>query len=519
MRGGFFVFIFVFASACGNPSSTPSDAPSIDGPHADGHVDGGGSGGFTTETYLKASNTGLYNALGYAIAISQDGNTLVVGSPAEATSGSGIDPTPDRLGMNSGAVYVYTKTGSTWAQQAFIKASGAMSIVDSRFGTSVALSADGNTLAVGAPMDDSNATGIGGDEENIMAPHSGAVYVFTRTGTTWSFQTFVKASNTDVNDQFGWSVALSGTGTTLAVGAQLEDSAAVGIGGDQADNTAVDAGAVYVFAYAGAWTQQAYIKASNTGAGDGFGGAVALSSDGNTLAVTAVLEASSATGIGGTQSDNSAAGAGAAYVFSRSGTTWAQQAYVKASNTEAHDLFGSSVTLSGDGNKLAVGAYQEDSAGSNQADNSAFNAGAAYVFARAGTTWSQQAYIKASNPDVQDNFGLAVALSTDGSTLAVGAPFESGSAINIGGNQSSNAAPSAGAVYVMTATGSTWGAPQYVKASNTDAEDEFGWSVALSSDGSVLAAGAVNESSAATGVGGNQQDNNASMSGAAYVIR
>src|SRR5262245_24489491 len=106
----------------------------------------------------------------------------------------------------------------------------------------------------------------------------------------------------------------------------------------------------------------AYVKASNTGAGDQFGSSVALSADGSTLAVGAWLEDSVAAGIGGNQADNSAPAAGAVYLFTRSGTTWSQQAYVKASNTGANDWFGSSVALSADGSTLAVGASREDSA-------------------------------------------------------------------------------------------------------------------------------------------------------------
>jgi hypothetical protein len=113
-------------------------------------------------------------------------------------------------------------------------------------------------------------------------------------------------------------LALSGDGNTLAVGADREDSAAIGVNGDQADNNARFAGAVYVFARdtGGVWTQQAYVKSSNTDAGeDFFGQSMALSGDGNTLAVGAFGERSAATGVNGDQADNSASVAGAVYVF------------------------------------------------------------------------------------------------------------------------------------------------------------------------------------------------------------
>src|SRR5579883_1227539 len=171
---------------------------------------------------------------------------------------------------------------------------------------------------------------------------------------------YIKPSNTKSDLQFGAAIALSADGNTLAVGSVAEDSAAKGINGNQADHSALDAGAVYVYTRTpGGWKQQAYVKASNAHKGYQFGNALSLSNDGNTLAVGSTGEASSATGINGNQTDTSMEGAGAVYVFSRSGGTWAQQAYVKASNTGGTDIgnqFGYSVALSGDGNTLAVGS-------------------------------------------------------------------------------------------------------------------------------------------------------------------
>ena len=151
-------------------------------------------------------------------------------------------------------------------------------------------------------------------------------------------------------------------------------------------------------------------KASNTDANDGFGGSVSLSADGDTLAVGAFFEDSAATGVGGKEHDNSASSAGAVYVFVRSGRSWSQQAYVKASNTGALDGFGGSVSLSADGDTLAVGAAGEESGATgigntDPNDNSISNAGAVYVFVRSGGSWSQQAYVKASNTDTLDLFG------------------------------------------------------------------------------------------------------------------
>jgi hypothetical protein len=471
--------------------------------------------------YAKASNTGAGDEFGFAVALSGDGNTLAVAARDEDSAATGVGGNQaDDTAADSGTVYVFTRSGTTWSQQAYVKASNTGA--GDEFGYAVALSSDGNTLAVGARFEDSAATGIGGDQADNTAGNSGAAYVFTRGGTTWSQQAYVKASNTGASDEFGIAVALSGDGNTLAVGAYLEDSAATGIGGNQADNSSGDSGAAYVFTRSGStWSQQAYVKASNTGAGDRFGLDVALSSDGNTLAVGADLEDSAATGIGGNQADNTAGNSGAAYVFTRGGTTWSQQAYVKASNTGAGDRFGVAVALSSDGNTLAVGALEEDSAatgiGGDQTSNAATESGAAYVFTRSGTAWSQQAYVKASNTGAGDLFGEAVALSGDGNTLAVAALQEDSAATGIGGDQASNAVLDPGAAYVFTRAGAAWSQQAYVKASNTGASDQFGFAVALSNDGNTLAVGAWLEDSAATGIGGNQADNSFLNSGAVYL--
>ncbi|WP_345323173.1 FG-GAP repeat protein [Candidatus Villigracilis proximus] len=165
-------------------------------------------------------------------------------------------------------------------------------------------------------------------------------------------------------------------------------------------------------------TQQAYLKASNPGASD-YLGYQAMALSGDTLVIGAYSEDSNAVGVNGNQLDNSASSAGAVYVFTRSNGVWSQQAYLKASNPNLDDSFGSSVDISGD--TIVVGAPGEDGnatgVNGNQLSNSAENAGAVYVFTRSGTIWSQQAYLKASNTDAGDYFGLPVKVSGD--TIAV----------------------------------------------------------------------------------------------------
>jgi hypothetical protein len=474
--------------------------------------------------YIKADNTDAQDWFGGAVALSADGNTLVVGARGEdagtGIDGDGADNSVDR----AGAVYLFTRINGTWQQQAYIKA-GRTDAFD-RFGEAVALSAHGNTLAVGMTGESSASTGTSfngsGSEDNSM-PGAGAVYVYTRISGTWQQQAYVKAGNTDSGDSFGSAVALSANGNILAVGATGEDSAAVGIGGDGNDNSMADAGAVYVYYRdsGGIWQLPTYVKAGNTDAGDSFGHAVTLSSDGNTLAVGASNEASAARGIDGDENDNSMPGTGAVYLFRYSNRTWQQQAYIKAGNTDEEDYFGQGVALSSDGNTLAVGAGGEDSAATgingNGSDNSMPGAGAVYLFTRSSGSWQQQSYVKAGNTDADDSFGHTVALSSDGNTLAVGSTGEDSAARGIGGDENNNNMSDAGTAYVFRHSGGNWRQQSYVKTGNTDYDDRFGGAVALSFDGNTLAVGAQGEASAATGINGNEEDNSMENAGAVYL--
>ena len=434
------------------------------------------------QAYVKASNTTASNFFGGAIAL--DGNIMVAGVQSERTGA-----------LNSGAAYVFVRNGTAWSQEAFLKAPTV--IADERFGRSVALS--GDTLVIGAPAPPNSATG--------QPVGSGSVYVYTRSGATWVPQATLKASNAETSDRFGSSVALDGN--TLIVGASGEDSIVqrviAGAPDETAtDNGAIDSGAVYVFTRRnGVWTQQAYVKASNAEAGDGFGTSVALVDD--TFVVGAEFESSAAQGINGDQGDNSASGSGAVYVFTRGNNGWEQEAYIKASNTEDRDKFGADLALAS--NMLVVGATGEDSAligvtsgspSEQTTGNNATDSGAVYVFTRSGGNWSQEAYVKASNSVAKDVFGTHLAVGTG--VIAVGAAGKDGHR---------------GIIYLFTKKNGAWAEQLSGTASNADASDNFGSSVALS--GNTIAVGAIGESSKATGVNGDGTDNSARASGAAYV--
>ena len=457
---------------------------------------------FGDEGYFKSASTDSDDLFGYAVALSADGDTLAVGVPFDDSGATGIDGDPDATGgSDSGAVYVFVQNGSgVWSQQAYVKASNAQRFDE--FGTSLALSADGNTLAVGARYEGSF--------------RQGAAYVFGRDGSgVWTEQAYLTASNAEVEDVFGWSVALSGDGLRLAVGATSEDSAATGIDGDETDNGRGQSGAVYVFLGDGAgnWSQEAYVKASNSGDLDTFGYSVDLDDDGNTLVVGAPQEKSKATGIGGDQADDTGFHIGAAYVFTRDGSGWSQQAYVKASNAGQGDRFAHGIAVSANGDRLAAGAISEDSSakgvnGNQNADTNLFNAGAVYVFDRDGTgTWTQSAYVKSSNTAKSYGFGQGIALFGD--TLAVSEPGYLGAA---------------GAVHLYMRDGSgTWSHDRRIVPQVSDGDDNFGGSQgdhsrAVDLGGGVLAVGAPEEDSSANGIGVGQADNSASKAGAAYVF-
>ncbi len=459
------------------------------------------AGTFAETSYLKASNPGENDRFGSTVALF--GNTLAVGSPGEDSNATGINGNDaNNAAPNSGAVYIFTRTTDHWEQSAYIKASN--TAAENGFGRSIALSED--TLAVAAPLEDS------------VASDSGAVYVFTRTtGGTWNQQAILKASNPDSNDHFGTSIALSGD--RLAVGARFEDSNGRGINTETENNNgAEDGGAVYVFLRTGnVWQQEAYLKASNTDPFDAFGSSLSLAGD--FLAVGARFEDGASISVNGDGDSNSSRDSGAVYVFHWSEVEstgvfkWKQEAYIKAPDNHSTDGFGWSVSLSE--TTLAVGTPGEDSSsrGVNglMVDDRAPNSGAVYIFIRnTEKTWQSQAYLKAPNTDEKDAFGQSVSLSRN--LLAVSAPSERSEASGINGVLNNNESPGSGAVYLYERIEESWYPQSYIKASNTEAFDAFGIGLALSEN--TLVVGAPLEDSVTSG---DPTDKNAIDSGAVYT--
>ncbi len=407
----------------------------------------------------------------------------------------------------------YPLTIDPIAQQAYLKAL-ATDTFDG-FGASVAIS--GDLAVVGACFEDSNATGVNGDPHDNSLNVSGAAYVFERSGSGWIQAAYLKASNPDAADYFGYSVAISGD--LLVVGAFAEDSNATGVDGNQgnaANSAASSSGAAYVFErIAGTWSQQAYLKASNTGRDDLFGWSVAIS--GELIVVGAVGESGGSTGVDGNQGNSNQTDSGAAYIFERIAGTWSQSAYLKASNTGVSDKFGQSVAISGE--IVAIGAVGEDSSARGvdgvQGNDNISASGAVYVFERNAGTWSQQAYLKASNNwSWGAEFGGSVSVS--GERVLVGAIGEASNATGVNGDEDDHSAGHAGAAYLFARNAGIWSQQAYLKASNTQGGDVFGTSVAISGDRVVVSA--MVEDSAATGINGDQSDNSKTRSGAVYAF-
>ena len=510
-----------------------------------------------------------------AIALSDDGATLAVGAADSANPSTGTfvpgeegyqAALDDNGDSGNGATYVYRRSSTgQWTVEAFIKTPKAFADF-SRFGFSVALSADGATLAVGAPFEDSSATGTFAPTDpgyraaldDVDAIDNGAAYVYRRSGAgQWTVEALIKApvvgafdSNDDslpLRDFFGGSVALSADGSALAVGAPFEDSASTGTFAPsdaddyQAaldDNGATNSGAVTVYRRSGAgrWTIEAFLKAPNAAAGKIFGfPGLALSRDGSLLATSSARDDSSATGTfapgdadyQAALDDNGARRSGAVTVYRRSTLTetWAVEAFVKAPVAGANDYFPVSIALPSTGAVMVLGTPYEDSsatgtfapsdAGYQAAldDNGATNSGAAYVYRRSGAgQWTVEAFVKPPVADVDDYFGVSVDLSSNGVVMAVGSSGEDSSFSGVftsgfdglGAAQANNDARRSssfsndgiGAAYVYRrSSAGQWTVDAFIKPPNGirmtgRASDAFGSGVQLSRDGETLAVAA-----------------------------
>ena len=302
----------------------------------------------TQEKLIGANETG--DKLGYAVAV--EGNTAVCGAYNESENG-----------IRPGAVYIYTRTGNVWTEQQRLLPSDEEHEME--FGFSVAIS--GETIVVGAWSED------------LGLVNAGAAYVFTRSGTTWTEEQKMVLTSPTTADFFGYTVDIYNE--TIVVGAAREDTGAT------------DAGSIYVYTRSGTtWSLEQQINSTDITAGDEFGESVAIYED----SIVA----------GAPRATTGGALAGAAYVFTRSGTTWTQEQKIVALDSAASDYFGKSVDIQND--RIVVGVPDDGT-----------DVGAAYIYSRSGTTWTEEQKITSASPFAGEQFGYSISL--DGSDILVGA--------------------------------------------------------------------------------------------------
>ena len=378
------------------------------------------------ESKVLASDGAQNDYFGRSVSISGDGSTAIAGASEH---------------NSRGAAYIFEKVNGTWTQRAKLTASdGATS---DYFGHSVSISSDGSTAIMGAYLEDPVNT------------NQGSAYIFEKPGAGWSDMTEtakINASSGAANDYFGWSVSISSDGSTVLVGAYLEDPANV-----------TDQGSAFIFEnVGGTWTQRAKLTASDGAASDHFGRSVSISSDGSTALVGAYRDDTYT---------------GSAYIYEKPGSGWTttstHAAKLTASDGATSDYFGWSVSISSDGSTVLVGAYLEDPA--NVTDQ-----GSAYIYEKPGSGWTttstHAAKLTASDGASYDNFGRSVSISGDGSTAIAGASEHNSSR---------------GAAYIFEKVNGTW--TQQTKLTSSDGvltSDYFGYSVSISSDGSTALVGA-----------------------------
>lgn len=372
---------------------------------------------------LDASDKAAGDQFGISNTISRDGNTIVVGARHSYVGG-----------VDVGAAYVFVKNSGVWSQQAKLVASdGAF---NDQFGQSVAISSDGNTVIVGAHGQD-----VGGSD-------AGAAYIFVRSGTTWTQQTKLQATDKQAGDWFGINVALSANGNTALVGARYEDTGAL------------NAGAAYVFTRGGTnWAQQAKLQSGNKYVNAWFGHSVALSVDGNTALISARQETVS----GKTM-------AGALYAFTRSsGGVWTQQQRIVVSNPKTDMNLGHTISLSDDGNIALVGALADSTYGTDS--------GSAFFFVRNNGVWTQQQKVYSSDIEVGDWFGISTALSATGDIAVIGA------------RQEATGGAGTGSAYVFVRNNGIWTQRNKIQALDKNAGDNFATTIASTSDGNTMVLG------------------------------
>ena len=379
---------------------------------------------------LIAGDKLTLDTMGYCVAIDSTGMRVAVGAHLSD---------PDNL-ASAGAVYIFVRTGSTWTQEAKLLASDRLT--GDVFGRTIAFNSDATKIVIGA---------VNADPDTIN--NAGAAYIFTRTGTTWTQEAKLIAYDKQISDGYGWAVAMTAIGDRVAISARLSDPDEVNA-----------AGAVYIYVRTVdnsviSWTLESKIFAEDKTANNQFGTSIAFSSDGIRVVVGAPV-----------MIVQGSASVGAAYVFLRAGSNWVQEAKLLAADKAASEMFGTSVTMTRDGVRLAVGVPNATTDGLSQA-------GKVIVFKRTGITWTQEARLVASDRSAGAQFGTMVSMDGAGYRLMVSAPIPN------------SATSRFGAFYVFYRTDATWDQAYRVVTSDGLIDDTFAQNVQVSDDGAYIVAG------------------------------
>lgn len=492
---------------------------------------------YSQKAYIKASNAAsLDNTTVWPVnsSIQMDGDTMVFGSPKESSAETGITngtgSSVDTSANAAGAVYVYRKANDAWVQEAYIKAPNAEA--GDYFGVSIDL--EGDTLVVGASGEDSGASGASttasSDNSTYTFPGQapGAVYVYRRSGTTWSLEAYLKPFFTNGKMRCGESVSISGDSIAMGCPVLANDNTAIVNGGPYTDpGSGAENGAVFIYTRTGTtWSPQSMISPAVPSTW--FGETVSL--DGDLLAVGTNFDGDKGTGITQgtdytTADDPARSYFGAAFVFARNGTEWSQEAYIKPPYYPFDD-FAASISLSG--NTLAVGSGDEIAVrgtGISYTEptgeylGASYGTGMVFIYNRSDAgVWSFQADICASRGVTY--FGQSVDL--DGDYLLVGeflgSPDEPG-VINFGSIPDTNGSVSPGSAFLYVRNGTTWTETTYFQPSNGDTDDRFSYSLAIDNR-NVAVLSPREDSSQNTITNGStaSDDNSATNSGAVYVF-
>ena len=395
------------------------------------------SGNWSQTAYLKAPLPTENEWFGSSVAITGDGNTIAVG----AAGGS--------------QAYIYQYENGSWQNTAILSPATAFtgSEATEYFGGDIDISDDATTVVVSAYRDRRDSTG---EYMDAVGSQAGAVYVFELSSNTWSQAAYLKPEYIAERFYFGRSIDLTPDGSLLAVSAEGDPSTSAS-NGDQSNTDLPSSGAVFVYERSdSSWNEISYLKPDyrDLEETDGFGSAVSFNDEGDILAVGAYLEDSVSSQINMGEDDNDANGAGAAYIFTRSGaTTWHQDVYIKAPNNNSVHSFGNTISISGDGKKLAVGTVRDfNSYGRIQSeirdDNSSVHeSGSAYVFENTGSEWVYRSYIRSPVINVTDT-NKRIRISRDGKTVGISSSFESSDSREINGDMLNTDAPNSGAVFL-----------------------------------------------------------------------